>query len=633
MKQSRRYLLIFLCVGIAVAGLSACGQKQKKPKAEKDILTQKESSSEKTPITILTKNAFSINIFEQEVEKKFPQIDLIQVGNYTSDMGIDEYEARLKHGDLPDMVSTWPLEVGEQYWEEELLDLSAMSMTRKYMTTRLDYISREGKLYYLPGPTQIRGIVYNKTLFKEHGWEVPEDFDGFLSLCKEIEESGIRSLQLGLGNSEVLDTAFVGYGYEESFSKPENAQKIAEYNQGKGSFADNFSPALDTFQKLIDHGILKKEDLKLHYQDREQMLFTRQCAMVEDSTLIARTGEQRTGCTDEFGLMPFFNPDSEASDWARIYPVCYIGVNKHMKDEKNKEKFELVKQILDYISTPEGQLALAGDTGGMLSGLKGVEPPDVPEIQDIQQTLKQGRYGVFPTLKNAQGALREGLAGMVEGTKTKAEVIQMVDQQNSSPPKREDAKVIGNATKDFTLMDTGNFLTDAMRVEGDCEMALFLDSGKDGRGNGKGVSARFYKGDLSEIDVKRVLPDMRAGEKGELWKITMTGEDLKRTLEYAIPVDHQQTGWFYYFSGLRMEYDPVAEPGNRIHQITDEKGNAIDSKKLYSIAVMDETVPTEYIKSCDQTGILIKDVLSKAIAKKESIAPSEDGRFVVYKKK
>ncbi|MEG2001397.1 MAG: ABC transporter substrate-binding protein [Evtepia sp.] len=308
--------------------LSACGEKP-------DIMTQTVLNPNQIPVTVLVKQAFSIHNFEVAAETKFPNLDLIQIGNYTSNMGIAEYEARLEHDDLTDLVMTWPLDVGKQYWSKRLLDLSALPFTGKYVTSRLDGIAQGGKLYYLPGPSQIRGIVYNKTLFEELGLSVPTNFQEFVDLCHEIETYGIRALQLGLANPEVLDTAFVGFSFDHGFSKPKDTQWIINYDNGIGHFGDQFQPALDTFQTLIDNGILKPQDLSLNYSHREQMLFTRQCAMVEDSVLVARMGQAYTGCTDEFALMPFFTPNSENS-WVRLYPVCYIGVNQDVtKDQKN----------------------------------------------------------------------------------------------------------------------------------------------------------------------------------------------------------------------------------------------------------------------------------------------------------
>ncbi|MEG0379698.1 MAG: 5'-nucleotidase, partial [Eubacterium sp.] len=309
--------------------------------------------------------------------------------------------------------------------------------------------------------------------------------------------------------------------------------------------------------------------------------------------------------------------------------VCFIGLNKHLEDPHNKTKYNLALELMDYISTEEGQKSLASDTGAMFSSLVGVAPPDVEEIQSLIPTLNHGRYAVFPELENAQGALREGLAGMLKGTTTKDSVIKMVDAQNQVPAVGNTPITLGTAENSFTLMETGNFVTDAMRDASGSEIALFLDNGKDGKYNGKGISARFYKGPVTTSDVLRVFPDLKHGETGTLWNVTMTGEDLIKTLEYAIPVDNNVSGWFYYFSGLRMTYDPTAEAGNRIHQITTDDGQKIIPDKEYTIAVMDETVPNEAIRTCEKTDTTIVSIIENAIKKAESISPSGDGRFSV----
>lgn len=155
-KIQRRVLMIIILMTLLLC-LPGCGAKVSD---NEDILTQKAIAKGKTPITVLVKYAFSINEFEKAVEEKFPEIDIVQVGNFTRNMGIEEYAARLEHDDLPDIVMTWPLDVGKVYWSDRLLDLSGMEFSSRYNTSMLNDISTDGKLYYLPGPAQVRGIVY-----------------------------------------------------------------------------------------------------------------------------------------------------------------------------------------------------------------------------------------------------------------------------------------------------------------------------------------------------------------------------------------------------------------------------------------------------------------------------------------
>lgn len=627
-KKTRKALAGLLCLCLVFSCLSGCGKNQAGSGAGDDILSQKTTPKGRTPITVLVKYAFIIDTFEAAVEEKFPDIDLIQVGNYTYDRGLVEYNRRMEHDDLTDIVMTWPLDVGEEYWEDRLLDLSGMSFTGNYNTSMLDNISEDGKLYYLPGPAQVRGIVYNKTLFAENGWEVPEDFDGFVALCQEIEKSGIRSIQLGFQNSEVLDTAFMGWSYGSCYSTPKDAQWIADYNKGTGSFGDHFGPALDTFQTLIDAGVWKKEDLAVDYSTRERMLFSRACAMVEDSALMTHMGYDMAGSTDEFALMPFFSPEKDG-DWARLYMVCYIGLNKHLAENANKEKYDMVMKLMEYISSAEGQAALMADNGTMYSSVKGVSATAAPEIDDLRGTLDAGRSAVFTELENAQSALREGLAGMLAGELTRDDVMRMVDEQNSKPPEAAVVENLGTVTADFTLIETGNFIADVMRQAAGSDVALFLDNGKDGRYNGKGVSGRLYSGTLTTEDIKRIMPDTKRGEKGTLEVVTMTGADLIKSLEYAITVDNGSAGWFYYFSGLKLTYAPAAQPGSRIKSITTADGEQIDEKKTYTVAVMDGSYSEDNVLSCETTGLSIAELLKAAIQKTGSISPGGDGRFTV----
>lgn len=623
-KQKRILITLLVSTCLFISGCTNVNQDDSK----KDVVTQKKSEKGRTQITVLTKYAFTIDNFEKAVEKEFPDIDIVQVGDYTANTALGkEYEARLEHDDLTDIVMTWPYDVGSKYWKDRLVDMSGMPFTNKYNVSMLDGIADENdNLYYLPGPASIRGIVYNRTMFEENGWEVPNNYTEFAALCKKIEATGNRAFQIPLGNDEVLDTAFVGFNYGTSYNKPEDASWLASYNEGNGNFLDHFGGAVDTFQALIDDGIIKESDLNLHYSDTQDNLSTREIVMTEDSVQLIKLAKT-LGSNDEYAIMPFFTRNPE-STWARLYMVCYIGMNKHLQDKGNEEQYDKVMKVMDYISTPDGQTALASGNGTMYSSLKDAEISEDKEIIDMRTTLAQGRYGVFPTLERSESALRRGLQGMIKGTTTKEKLGEMVDKENQIPTRKEELESYGEASEDFSLMDTGNYISDVIQTTCKSDFALFMDNGKDGLYSGKGVSAKFYKGSITEVDMQRIMPDFKFGEIGELWKITMTGENLIKTMEYSMSVNNI-TGWFYYFSGLKVTFDPTAEPGSRIKSIETSDGEEIIKNKEYSIAVMEESVPNEYIISCEKTGLLIQDLLKQDIQKKKTISPAKDGRFTI----
>ena len=166
-----------------------------------------------------------------------------------------------------------------------------------------------------------------------------------------------------------------------------------------------------------------------------------------------------------------------------------------------------------------------------------------------------------------------------------------------------------------------------MRDWSGCQIALFLDNGKDGKYNGMGLSARLYAGDVTNVDLDCVFPPIQG--KGTLWKVTVTGEELLRTLEHAISVGNHQTGWFYYFSGLRMTYAPQARPGARVQAITLEDGSAIDMAAHYTVAVMENTVPADAVTQVEKTDTTVRSIVEEAIRAAGTISPAKDGRFTI----
>ena len=60
----------------------------------------------------------------------------------------------------------------------------------------LEYVPKDG-VYAVPYMANAAGVLYNRDMFEEHGWEVPETWEEFTALCDTIEKEGIYPLYFG----------------------------------------------------------------------------------------------------------------------------------------------------------------------------------------------------------------------------------------------------------------------------------------------------------------------------------------------------------------------------------------------------------------------------------------------------
>ena len=61
----------------------------------------------------------------------------------------------------------------------------------------LDYVSYKGKYYGVPHNPDLVVIYYNKDMFKEKDWQVPNTYDEFIDLIKEIKAEGMSPIAFG----------------------------------------------------------------------------------------------------------------------------------------------------------------------------------------------------------------------------------------------------------------------------------------------------------------------------------------------------------------------------------------------------------------------------------------------------
>ena len=606
---------LFLVTGCRSAGAEAAPDQQ--------FLTNKATAAGKLPITIMCKFGVAFDQLEAAAEAKFPDLDLIITNNHAFDP-IVELDARMRADDLPDIVTLPNPELLKSYFPDRLLDLSALPFVERYNISSLNALTDQGCLYLLPGPAQIRGLVYNKTAFAELGLPLPASFEEFVSLCKEIETHGMRSVRFALADDSLAEFTFNGFGYAPCFSMPADDQWLADYNAGgQGSFYAHMKPALDNYQTLLNNGLIRPEDFDYPAYSRPADLANRSYLITEDSPAMITQLEGLT--SDEFGLMPYFS-GSQDSRWLNTISPIYFGLNRHLADAGSEEKYALALQVLDFISSEEGQQALFKSNIGGLSCVKFMPPAPQPGVSELADTIELGQYSSFSKWRSDLLPLFADLfEQMAKGAIDAVQFGAAMDEAASQPAAPPQAQQLGTAQTDFSPIDTGCFVADALRAETGADLALFADSGKDGYVNYVGLSATLYQGPITETDVQRILPLTISNIPRTVNVATMSGQQVADALECLI----NDSPSVFYPSGLCFTYAPTAPFEQRVQTITNPDGTPFDLTKRYTVAVLGESLPADAYQSLTVGTVTVDEAVEQAIRQAQTIQPAGDGRFLL----
>ncbi len=509
--------------------------------------------------------------------------------------------------------------------EAYLMDLSSFESSNNYYTTALESCAsiNDDKQYLLPMASNIRGIVYNKTLFEENGWTVPQSKTEFIELCHTIDASGV-----------------VKRAFQPTFKFSAGVYNFAEFYQ-----MSNMFDSLDYFSTM-------------NPGTRSAMMYETRSAAMTDETQNASLYATQFGSNDEFAMMPYWGGDNPGDDYIMANPIAYLGVNKKVGEKGNEEKMKLVTEVLNYIATKEGQEAFIPEGNIAVTQLKNAETDygNNAMLKNVSETIKDGRMvparPIYNTgIKVSQNAIDDVINGMLyterhntniikeDRAVTYEEAVAYLDGINQNVIDHSEStvqEVYGTAKKPFTVLETTEYLAQMLKDKGETDIGLFL-SNTLSRGNNTAIpQGDLVKktGGVQDYDfIQSVDSSQRGNPKDEndqkMATVTMTGDQILKALE--APANSQDTAMFEPFfvaAGLKIEFAPWANKGSRYLKVTLSDGSELKADEEYTVAFWNNTINTAYltnpVKVYDDT---FADILKAQLKKDGTIAPFNDGRF------
>lgn len=132
-----------------------------------------------------------------------------------------------------------------------LMDISdyegLKDIKESYLKTdkELEFVPMEGT-YAVPYMANAAGILYNKDIFEEHGWTIPETLDEFYKLCEDIQAAGILPLYFGFKDTWTCLAPWNAIAVDLA-----DSDICAQVNAGTAQFKDAYRPVAEVIKSLL----------------------------------------------------------------------------------------------------------------------------------------------------------------------------------------------------------------------------------------------------------------------------------------------------------------------------------------------------------------------------------------------
>ena len=547
-KISRRSFLQVVGLLAATAALTACGGKTETVK--------KDDTHE--AITFMAPY-MEEEAFIEQVHSVYPEVN-IEIVPYSGDNTTTCLQNMFEANDLPDICTLAVYDPMTDHVSDKLLDLSGYDFTDNYVESRLQDVSDNGAIYLLPSSYNCYGITYNKTLLREHGWELPNSFAELEALAAEAKEAGVDLC--------LPQIQYPGYGFQylcniadaDFLGTLDGKLWQKDYLSGKANVSNTpgMMQAMAYVQKWKDIGMLNDSGDVLDDNVTRQR-------MAEGNTLFLMGGTngivESDDNADKFGLMPYLSEDGTQNVFV-LKVNRFYGLNKKL--EQNPQKLEDALKVMRVLSTVEGSSALipAKTLKSSLLPFKDAKAEGT-YYADVADALNAGNTApfIYSGWENTIVTTGTKMLDFIKGDATMEDVIRQLDEDQDS--------VVNNAPDTITTVTEELSQEDCAMLVGRCfaqatgsDLALVSLStwipGNPTDQNHHGVAAKLYAKGITDYDLSVILP---TGWNRTIQTVTLTGQQINDLLA---------TGYDAYGNGKGYPYvmaSPVQPEADKAYQV------------------------------------------------------------------
>lgn len=620
MKHLGMWLLATLMIGSTLTGCS-------KSPMPVDTNNTGMHSDESVTLTMLCNwRDEDAQKFADGIHEKLPNITLeyevCPIGSIPYD---DEVTRRVMHDAEADIFVTSNINL----WDSgKLLNLTDEEFVAEYNLSLMKTLSGDGSVYFVPELGDVLCYIYNVKWLDELGLQVPQTNEELDGVFAALSKAGKPPFMVPYSQMPTQYVKVLIAGY---LSTPKGQQWMTDYNQGKTTMAQDaqWQQLWKRVEKMTQNGYLRTEDMV--YTESRRM-----AAMQDENVFMttfssAQYSKFEKATKEQFQVMPLLGEKAE-NQMLYTAPTGYFALSNRLSTVENGAKRAAALQVLDFISTSDGQELLRGGSPLAISYLSDTVLPIQDQYSNLEKIIKKGAYTQMPMFeRGVEPVIEEMFGKLVEGKMTAEAVIKACDEQNAGyvAETTEPLPVIGIAAELFpwTYMQSRteelaiiDFCMDSVRKAAGTDYALEL---------GTAFRGEFFKGDITSADIASVI---RQDKK--IYIVQVTGQQIWDIIDQGVSLP-KGTAWFMASSGFCYRYQRLEDGTGKLLEITLTDGTPLDLKKSYSVAVSENQImdmPNIVDFSAVEKKELpftLREAVTDAIEEQGIISPKTDGRIQI----
>lgn len=568
--------------------------------------------------------------FINTLREKFPDINF-EITQYEGVSSSPYLLETALSGDASDLFF-YKQPLSDEVAAKYLIDLSGYDFADNFDASILSAFDVDGAIYQIPGPIMLRFAAYNRTLFEEHGWKVPTNFDEMVDVCRQIrqETDDITPIAMSLAGVGYAFTTVTTFSQAGFLSTPAGSEWEKRFLAGEASLAEGWGEGLEMTARLIDAGAFNaKQYVGLWDADAMELEFAKgKAAMafiwLQQSDII----DMMNNSEYEYGLMPFYGYE-DGDEVLGITVTMAWGIPKRLEEKGNEKKLENALRVMEWFSTEEAQQAMKTH----LSDGEGTTTVSGTELMPLKKMYVSSESSPLKDLwsKSANGykafMVYSGYESIIFDV---GEIIQNAMLANSSEGMIENVirtgdslqsqlislgktvTVIGTVEENMDEAQTTQLLVNVINERGYGDFSLMTHTGTSENNihNRSGAAGTLYKGELTSENSLTIV----GIDSNSLETLSVSGAKVKELLQngktlYSSSNPSLSATWDYYWAGL-----DVSMKNGEIVSVKYE-GKELEDDKEYHVTVVSGDYPKDLaacasaIEDAPSVGTVWKDYL------------------------